>query len=129
MSALVNSKPVNFVEPYFVCRKTVFAALKDAVGNAAGTAGMVAAIAMAVFGMIFRKVCMIVWVYVPCTLISFPHTLFPSMSAYCLPALLLMFPPHTLIHTTRCITTAQSKRTNVTSKAKMMAGLSSWTRS
>ena len=57
MNAFVDSFPVSFVEPYFVCRKTVLSSLKDAVGNAAGTAGMVAAVAMAIFGMIFRKVC------------------------------------------------------------------------
>ena len=56
MSAFVKTYPVSFIEPYFVCKKTVLSALSDAVGNAAGTAGLVAAFAMAIFGYIFRKV-------------------------------------------------------------------------
>jgi hypothetical protein len=55
-NAFVNTYPVSFVEPYFICQKTVTYALYNSVGNAAGTAGMVATIAMIVLGAIFRKI-------------------------------------------------------------------------
>lgn len=39
MDSFINTSPVAVVQPYFQCRKTAKAALFDAVGNAAGTAG------------------------------------------------------------------------------------------
>ena len=130
MSAFVNNYPVSFVEPYFACQKTVFAALSDAVGNAAGTAGMVAAVAMAIFGLIFRKVSctMFVLVCVPCVLISFHHVLLSSTARVFLTILSPIFPPPPS-HSTRCTITAQRKHTNGTLKEKMMGNLLSWTRS
>ena len=111
MNAFVDSFPVSFVEPYFVCRKTVLSSLKDAVGNAAGTAGMVAAVAMAIFGMIFRKVC-------------YNDILSPHDFCHFCPRL----PLPLILPQIRCTITVQSKHTNGISKAKMMANLLSWTR-
>jgi hypothetical protein len=56
MTSYVKNYPLDFVQPYFICHKTINAALADAVGNASGTANLVAAVAMLVFGYIFRRV-------------------------------------------------------------------------
>jgi hypothetical protein len=50
MDAFVNEPPVQLVESYLKCSKTTGAAFKEAIGNAAGIAGMLTSIAMTVFG-------------------------------------------------------------------------------
>lgn len=51
-----GTSPVAVVQPYYQCRNTAKAALANSVGNAAGTAGIVAGMFMLLAGIFFRKI-------------------------------------------------------------------------
>ena len=55
MSGFLNHPPRDLVEPYFECQQTQAAALYAAVGNAAGMAGMMNAVALLAWGFVFRS--------------------------------------------------------------------------
>ena len=56
MMAFMNNKPLSLVQPYFLCALSSGAAFSLAVGNAAGTSGLVASMAMLFLGYAFRRI-------------------------------------------------------------------------
>ena len=56
MNALMSKKPLSLVQPYFLCAMSAGASFSLAVGNAAGTAGIVASMAILIMGYAFRRI-------------------------------------------------------------------------